>query len=273
VELFRRAGYKVTVSGRSYYPSIDDPAITCTLLRAQEMARYVEQGTLDAGLTGHDWVIESDAQVHEVADLVYSKTGSGKARWVLAVPEGSPIGSVKDLQGKRIATEAVNLTKRYLARHGITAHVDFSWGATEVKPPHLADAIVEITETGASLRENNLRIVETVLETNTKLIANKQAWADPEKRRKLEQIAMLLEGAIVAEGKVGLMMNVKKAHLNQVVAVLPAGLKPTISALSDENWVDVLVILGERDARDMIPELKARGAEGIVEFPLNKFVP
>lgn len=273
VELFRRAGYKVTVSGRSYYPSIDDPAITCTLLRAQEMARYVEQGTLDAGLTGHDWVIESDAQVHEVADLVYSKTGSGKARWVLAVPEGSPITSVKDLQGKRIATEAVNLTKRYLAQHGITAHVDFSWGATEVKPPHLADAIVEITETGASLRENNLRIVETVLETNTKLIANKQAWADPEKRRKLEQIAMLLEGAIVAEGKVGLMMNVKKTHLKQVVAVLPAGQKPTISALSDEDWVDVLVILGERDARDMIPELKARGAEGIVEFPLNKFVP
>ena len=273
VELFRRAGYKVTVSGRSYYPSIDDPAITCTLIRAQEMARYVEQGALDAGLTGYDWVIESDAQVHEVADLVYSKTGSGKARWVLAVPEGSPIGSVKDLQGKRIATEAVNLTKRYLARHGITAHVDFSWGATEVKPPHLADAIVEITETGASLRENNLRIVETVLETNTKLIANKQAWADPEKRRKLEQIAMLLEGAIVAEGKVGLMMNVKKADLKKVVSVLPTGQKPTISALSDENWVDVLVILGERDARDMIPELKARGAEGIVEFPLNKFVP
>jgi ATP phosphoribosyltransferase len=273
VELFRRAGYKVTVSGRSYYPSIDDPTITCTLIRAQEMARYVEQGTLDAGLTGYDWVIENDAQVHEVADLVYSKTGSGKVRWVLAVPAGSPIQSVKDLQGKRIATEGVNLTKRYLAKHGITAHVDFSWGATEVKPPDLADAIVEITETGASLRENNLRIVETVLETNTKLIANKQAWADPEKRRKLEQIAMLLEGAIVAEGKVGLMMNVKKEHLKQVVAVLPAGQKPTISALSDENWVDVLVILSEREARDMIPELKARGAEGIVEFPLNKFVP
>jgi ATP phosphoribosyltransferase len=273
VELFRRAGYKVTVSGRSYYPSIDDPTIACTLIRAQEMARYVEQGVLDAGLTGHDWVIENDAQVHEVADLVYSKTGSGKARWVLAVPADSPIKSVQDLQGKRIATEAVNLTRHYLAKHGVTAHVDFSWGATEVKPPDLADAIVEITETGASLRENKLRIVETILETNTKLIANKQAWADPEKRRKLEQIAMLLEGAIVAEDKVGLMMNVKKADLKRVTAVLPAGKKPTISALSDEDWVDVLVILSEREARDMIPELKARGAEGIVEFPLNKFVP
>jgi ATP phosphoribosyltransferase len=273
VELFRRAGYKITISGRSYYPSIDDPTIQCTLIRAQEMARYVEQGVLDAGLTGYDWVIENDAQVQEVADLVYSKTGSGKARWVLAVPADSPIKGVKDLQGKRIATEAVNLTRRYLEKHGVTAHVDFSWGATEVKPPELADAIVEITETGASLRENKLRIVETILETNTKLIANKEAWADPEKRRKLEQIAMLLEGAIVAEGKVGLMMNVKRADLKNVLAVLPPHQKPTISALTDENWVDVVVILSERDARDMIPEFKARGADGIVEFPLNKFVP
>ena len=273
VELFRRAGYKITISGRSYYPSIDDPTIQCTLIRAQEMARYVEQGVLDAGLTGYDWVIENDAQVQEVADLVYSKTGSGKARWVLAVPADSPIKGVKDLQGKRIATEAVNLTRRYLEKHGVTAHVDFSWGATEVKPPELADAIVEITETGASLRENKLRIVETILETNTKLIANKEAWADAAKRRKLEQIAMLLEGAIIAEGKVGLMMNVKRADLKNVMAVLPPGQKPTISALTDENWVDVVVILSERDARDMIPEFKARGAEGIVEFPLNKFVP
>jgi ATP phosphoribosyltransferase len=273
VELFRRAGYKITISGRSYYPSIDDPTITCTLIRAQEMARYVEQGVLDAGLTGHDWVIENDAQVQEVADLVYSKTGSGKARWVLAVPTDSPIKSVKDLQGKRIATEAVNLTKHYLAKHGVTAHVDFSWGATEVKPPDLADAIVEITETGASLRENKLRIVETILETNTKLIANRAAWADPEKRRKLEQIAMLLEGAIVAEGQVGLMANVKKDDLKRVLEVLPAMQQPTISALTNEGWVDLMVILGEKQARDLIPELKRRGATGIVEFPLNKVIP
>jgi ATP phosphoribosyltransferase len=272
IELFRRAGYKITVSGRSYYPSIDDETIACTLIRAQEMARYVEQGVLDAGLTGHDWVLENEAQVHEVADLVYSKTGSGKARWVLAVPNGSPIKGVKDLQGKRIATEAVNLTRRYLARHGVEAHVEFSWGATEVKPPDLADAIVEITETGASLRENNLRIVETILETNTKLIANRAAWADPAKRRKLEQIAMLLEGAIVAEGQVGLMANVMRDHLPQVLEVLPAMQKPTISALTDEGWVDLMVILSEKQARDLIPELKRRGATGIVEFPLNKVI-
>ncbi len=272
IELFRRAGYKITVSGRSYFPSIDDETISCTLIRAQEMARYVEQGVLDAGLTGHDWVLENEAQVHEVADLVYSKTGSGKARWVLAVPDGSPIKGVKDLQGKRIATEAVNLTRRYLARHGVQAHVEFSWGATEVKPPDLADAIVEITETGASLRENNLRIVETILETNTKLIANRTAWADPDKRRKLEQIAMLLEGAIVAEGQVGLMANVRRADLPRVLDVLPAMQKPTISALTDEGWVDLMVILGEKQARDLIPELKRRGATGIVEFPLNKVI-
>jgi ATP phosphoribosyltransferase len=273
IELFRRAGYKITVSGRSYYPSIDDPTITCTLIRAQEMARYVEQGVLDAGLTGQDWVLENEAKVHEVADLVYSKTGSGKARWVLAVPNDSPIQGVQDLQGKRIATEAVNLTKRYLAQHGVAAHVEFSWGATEVKPPELADAIVEITETGASLRENKLRIVETILETNTKLIANRAAWADPEKRRKLEQIAMLLEGAIVAEGQVGLMANVKKDDLKRVLEVLPAMQQPTISALTNEGWVDLMVILGEKQARDLIPELKRRGATGIVEFPLNKVIP
>jgi ATP phosphoribosyltransferase len=273
VELFKRAGYKITVSGRSYYPGIDDPTIRCTLIRAQEMARYVEQGVLDAGLTGQDWVLENDSKVHEVADLVYSKTGSGKARWVLAVPNDSPIKSVKDLQGKRIATEAVNLTRRYLAKHGVTAHVEFSWGATEVKPPELADAIVEITETGASLRENKLRIVETILETNTKLIANVEAWADPEKRRKLEQIAMLLQGAILAEGQVGLMANVERTNLGRILEVLPAMQKPTISALTEEGWVDLMVILGERQARDLIPELKARGATGIVEFPLNKVIP
>ncbi len=273
VELFRKAGFKITISERSYYPSIDDPNVECLLLRAQEMARYVEQGLLDAGLTGHDWVVENDAQVHEVANLVYSKTGTGKARWVLAVPQDSTIRSVKDLQGKRIATEAMNLTQRYLDRNGVQAKVEFSWGATEVKPPYLADAIVEITETGSSLRANNMRIVETVLETNTKLIANLQSWEQPEKRRKIEQIGMLLEGAILGEDKVGLMMNVPKAKLAAVLKVLPSLNTPTVSPMTDENWVDVLVILEERVARDLIPELKRGGAQGIVEFPLNKVIP
>jgi len=273
VELFRKAGFKITISERSYYPSIDDPNIECLLLRAQEMARYVEQGLLDAGLTGHDWVVENDAKVHEVANLVYSKTGTGKARWVLAVPQDSAIRSVKDLQGKRIATEAMNLTRRYLERNGVQAVVEFSWGATEVKPPYLADAIVEITETGSSLRANNMRIVETVLETNTKLIANLHAWEQPEKRRKIEQIGMLLEGAILGEDKVGLMMNVPKVNLAAVLKVLPSLNTPTVSPMTDENWVDVLVILEERVARELIPELKRGGAHGIVEFPLNKVIP
>jgi ATP phosphoribosyltransferase len=273
VELFRKAGFKVTISERSYYPTIDDPHVECLLLRAQEMARYVEQGLLDAGLTGYDWVVENDAKVHEVADLVYSKTGTGKARWVLAVPTDSPIKGVKDLQGKRIATEAMNLTRRYLERNGVTAAVEFSWGATEVKPPYLADAIVEITETGSSLRANNMRIVETVLETNTKLIANLQAWEHPEKRRKIEQIGMLLQGAIMGEDKVGLMMNVPKANLKGVLTVLPSMNTPTVSPMTDESWVDVLVILEERVARDLIPELKRQGAQGIVEFPLNTVSP
>lgn len=272
VELFRKAGFKVTISGRSYYPTIDDPNIELTLLRAQEMARYVEQGMLDAGLTGYDWVIENGADVEVIADLVYSKTGSGKARWVLAVPQDSPIQSVKDLGGKRIATEAVNLAKRYLSDHGVEALVEFSWGATEVKPPQLADAIVEITETGSSLRANNLRIVDTVLETNTKLIANKQAWKVPEIRRKLEQIAMLLEGAIAAQDKVGLMINVRRADLDAVLGLLPALQKPTVSTLTDDDWLDVIVVLNEKEARDLIPELKRIGAEGIVEFPLNKVI-
>lgn len=272
VELFRRAGFKITISGRSYYPTIDDAGIECMLLRAQEMARYVEQGLLDAGLTGHDWVVENEADVQEVANLVYSKTGSGKARWVLAVPRDSDINGPADLEGKRIATEAVGLTKRYLAQHGITAKVEFSWGATEVKPPYLADAIVEITETGASLRANNMRIVDTVLETNTKLIANRDAWQDPEKRRKMEQIAMLLLGAIDAEGKVGLLMNVHRESLDDILAVLPSMQKPTIAALTDESWVDVTVVMEEKLARELIPELKRMGAQGIVEFPLNKVI-
>lgn len=273
VELFRKAGFKITVSSRSYYPTIDDPGIECLLLRAQEMARYVEQGLLDAGLTGHDWIVENDAQVQEVADLVYSKTGTGKARWVLAVPNDSSIQSVKDLQGKRIATEAMNLTRRYLERNAVEAKVEFSWGATEVKPPYLADAIVEITETGSSLRANNMRIVETILETNTKLIANLDAWAVPDKRRKIEQIGMLLQGAILAEDKVGLMMNVPRAGLPSVIETLPSTSTPTVSQLTDENWVDLLVILDERTARDLIPRLKEQGAQSIVEFPLNKVIP
>ncbi|MBI4081802.1 MAG: ATP phosphoribosyltransferase [Candidatus Lambdaproteobacteria bacterium] len=272
VDLFRRAGFKLTIGDRSYYPAIDDPTIECTLLRAQEMARYVEQGILDAGLTGYDWVLESNADVVEVADLVYSKTGSGKVRWVLAVPQGSAIASVRDLGGKRIATEAVNLTKRYLAKNGVEATVEFSWGATEVKPPKLADAIVEITETGNSLRANGLRIVETVLETNTKLIANRGAWGDAGKRRKMEQIALLLKGAIEADGKVGLLMNVPRERLSAVLRILPALLKPTISDLTDEAWCDLTVVLEERVARDLIPALKEAGAQGIVEFPLNKVI-
>ncbi len=273
VELFRKAGFKITIPERSYFPLIDDPKIECLLLRAQEMARYVEQGLLDAGLTGLDWVVENNAQVREVADLVYSKTGTGKARWVLAVPEDSDVKSVQDLQGKHIATEAINLTQRYLEQHGVKAIVEFSWGATEVKPPELADAIVDITETGSSLRANNLRIVDTLLETNTKLIANLDAWKDPEKRRKIEQLGMLLEGAIEAENKVGLMMNVPRNELDAILNVLPSMNKPTISELTDPEWVDLLVILEEKSARELIPELKKKGAQAIVEFPLNKVIP
>ena len=272
VELFRKAGYKILFQGRSYYPTIDDPEIECTLLRAQEMARYVEQGVLDAGLTGHDWVLESGADVVEVADLVYSKTGTGRARWVLAVAEDSPVKSVKDLQGKRIATEAVNLTRRYLEANGVEAIVEFSWGATEVKVPRLADAIVEITETGSSLRDNHIRIVETVLETNTKLIANKAAWEEKDKRSKLEQLAMLLKGAIEAEDKVGLLINVPRPKLDAILAILPSLQRPTISSLTDDAWVDVMVVLEELQARRLIPELKLKGAQGIVEFPLNKVI-
>ncbi|MCZ6472107.1 MAG: ATP phosphoribosyltransferase [SAR324 cluster bacterium] len=273
VELFRKAGYKIIIQGRSYYPIIDDPEIECLLLRAQEMARYVEEGLLDVGLTGHDWIIENQADVVEVADLVYSKTGSGKARWVLAVPQDSPIQSAKDLEGKRIATEAVNLAKNYLEKNGVNAKVEFSWGATEVKPPKLADAIVEITETGSSLRANNMRIVETILETNTKLIANKQAWDTAEKRRKIEQLALLLRGAINAAGKVGLLINVPRDKLDGILEILPSLNKPTIAALTDEDWVDVTVVLDELVARDLILELKERGAQGITEFPLNKVIP
>ena len=272
VDLFRRAGFNITTSTRSYFPAIDDPEIECMLIRAQETARYVEDGVLDAGLTGRDWVEENEAQVATIADLIYAKQSFGKVRWVLAVPESSSFQTVKDLQGKIIATELVGATKRYLAKHGVTAKVEFSWGATEVKPPVLADAIVEVTETGSSLRANKLRIIETVLESNTQLIANRASWQDPWKRRKLDDIRMLLEGAINALGKVGLMLNVRKDDLPAVIAALPALKKPTISHLSDEDWLAVNTILDESTVRSIIPRLKDAGAQGIVEYPLNKIV-
>ena len=272
IDLFRRAGFSITTSTRSYFPGIDDPEIECMLIRAQEMARYVEDGILDAGLTGRDWIEENEASVVAVADLIYAKQSFGKVRWVLAVPESSSFRRVEDLQGKIIATELVQTTRRYLAAHGVKAKVEFSWGATEVKPPVLADAIVEVTETGSSLRANKLIIIDTVLESNTQLIANKTSWDDPEKHRKLEDMKMLLEGAINALGKVGLMLNVHKDNLPGVLAVLPALKRPTISHLSDEEWLAVNTILDESTVRDIIPRLKQAGGEGIVEYPLNKIV-
>ena len=272
VELFRRAGFTITTSSRSYFPGIDDPSIECMLIRAQEMARYVEDGILDAGLTGRDWIQENEADVVAVADLIYAKQSFGKVRWVLAVPEASNFKTVHDLQGKIIATELVATTRRYLAQHGVAAKVEFSWGATEVKPPVLADAIVEVTETGSSLRANKLKIIDTVLESNTQLIANKKSWEEAPKRGKLEDIKMLLEGAINALGKVGLMLNVHKNDLAAVLAVLPALKRPTISHLSDEEWLAVNTILDEITVRDIIPRLKQAGGQGIVEYPLNKIV-
>jgi ATP phosphoribosyltransferase len=272
VDLFRRAGFTITTSSRSYFPGIDDPEIECMLIRAQEMARYVEDGILDAGLTGRDWIEENEADVVAVADLIYAKQSFGKVRWVLAVPEASPFQSARDLDGKIVATELVATTKRYFARHGVKPKVEFSWGATEVKPPVLADAIVEVTETGSSLRANKLKIIDTVLESNTQLIANHGAWADEFKRRKLQDIKMLLEGAINALGKVGLMLNVHKGNLAAVLGVLPALKRPTISNLSDDEWLAVNTILDESTVRNIIPRLKEAGAQGIVEYPLNKIV-
>ncbi len=272
VDLFRRAGFNINISSRSYFPAIDDPEIECMLIRAQEMARYVDDGILDAGLTGRDWVMENDATVHVVADLIYAKQSFGKVRWVLAAPENGAIQSVKDLEGKIVATELVGATKKYLASHGVTAKVEFSWGATEVKPPVLADAIVEVTETGSSLRANNLKILDTVLESNTQLIANTTSWQDDWKRGKLGDVAMLLQGAINALGKVGLILNVKKTDLQKVLSVLPALKNPTISHLSDEEWLAVHTILDESTVRTIIPRLKEAGAQGIVEYPLNKIV-
>jgi len=272
VNLFAKAGYSIKIKSRSYFPSIDDNEIECMLIRAQEIARYVENGVLDAGLTGKDWIQENRADVVEIADLIYSKTSSQPVRWVLAVPNESPIQSVKDLQGKRIATEAVNMTVDYLKKHGVTADVEFSWGATEVKPPKLVDAIVEITETGSSLRANNLRIIETLMESNTKFVMNKEAYGNPWKKKKVERLVLMLQSAMAANGQVGLMMNVPKNKLDEVMKILPEGKKPTIAELTDSNWMDLTVILEEKLVREIAPDLKALGVEDIVEYSINKII-
>ena len=273
LKLFRKAGYHISVSSRSYYPSFDDIEVEAMLIRAQEMARYVEDGILDCGLTGKDWILEQNADVHEVAELIYAKEGLRPVKWVIAVPNDSKIKSVKGLNGKRIATELVGFTKRYLKAKGIKAEVDFSWGATEVKPPYLADAIVELTETGTSLRANNLRIVETILESSTRFIANKKAWQDRWKKQKMQNIVMLLKGALSAEEKVGLKMNVSERSFKRVMSLLSAMHSPTISALSDKGWYALEVIIDEKVVRDIIPKLKTAGASGIVEYQLNKVIP
>lgn len=272
VNLFGKAGYNIKIKSRSYFPSIDDNEIECMLIRAQEIARYVENGVLDAGLTGKDWIQENRADVVEIADLVYSKASSRPVRWVLAVPNESAIQSVKDLQGKRIATEAVNMTVDYLKKHGVTADVEFSWGATEVKPPKLVDAIVEITETGSSLRANNLRIIETLMESNTQFVMNKKAYENPWKKQKVERLVLMLQSAMAANGQVGLMMNVPKNKLDEVMKILPEGKKPTIAELTDSNWMDLNVILEERLVREIAPALKATGVEDIVEYSINKII-
>jgi ATP phosphoribosyltransferase len=272
VALFKRAGLNVYTSSRSYFASTDDPEIECMLIRAQEMARYVEHGVLECGLTGKDWVVESGLEVVTAAELVYAKQSLGKVRWVLAVPEDSPFQRAEDLNGKIIATELVNVTRNYFANRNVQVKVEFSWGATEVKPPMLADAIVEITETGSSLRANRLRIIDTVMESATQLIVNTKAWSDPLRRNKIENLGLMLCGAIYAQGRVGLMLNVRAASLPTVLAVLPALQKPTVSPLSDSEWVAVNTIIEESTAWRIMPMLKAAGAEGIVEYPLNKVV-
>jgi len=273
LKLFRKAGYHISVSSRSYYPSFDDPDIEAMLIRAQEMAGYVESGILDCGLTGKDWILEQNASVHEVAELIYAKEGLRPVKWVIAVPNDSKIKAVRDLNGKRIATELVGFTKRYLKSKGVKAQVDFSWGATEVKPPHLADAIVELTETGSSLKANNLRIVETILESSTRFIANKKAWQDSWKSRKMGNIVMLLKGALAAEEKVGLKMNVPARALKRVMSLLSAMHSPTVSTLSDQDWYALEVMINEKLVRELIPKLKMAGAAGIVEYQLNKVIP
>jgi ATP phosphoribosyltransferase len=272
IDLLSRAGWKVTLSSRSYVPTIDDAEISCLLVRAQEMARYVETGALDAGITGHDWVQETDADVMELAELVYAKQRLARVKWVLAVPEDSAIRTPQDLEGKVIATEVVGITQQYLAKHGVKARVEFSWGATEVKVPQLADAIVEVTETGSSLRANRLRVMDTVLESATVFIMNRKSAEDAAKREKAENLVLMLQGAIAAATRVGLMLNVRREDLATVLSVLPALKNPTISALSDSDWVAVNTIIEEAVVRQILPRLKAAKAQGIVEYPLNKIV-
>jgi ATP phosphoribosyltransferase len=272
VKLFARAGYNIRIKNRSYFPSIDDDEIECMLIRAQEIARYVADGVLDAGLTGKDWIMENRADVEEIAPLVYSKVSARPVRWVLAVPKDSSIQTVQDLQGKRIATEVINLTTDWLEGHGVTANVEFSWGATEVKAPKLVDAIVEVTETGSSLKANNLRIVDTLMESTTRFIMNKTANQDVWKRNKVDRLVMMLQGALAANGKVGLMLNAPKDKLEEIVKILPPGKKPTVSELNDSKWVAINVILEEKLVRDFVPDLKKAGAEDIVEYPLNKII-
>jgi len=272
LELFSRAGWKIAISSRSYVPTVDDPEIECLLVRAQEMSRYVETGALDAGITGHDWVVETGSDVEELAELVYAKQRLSRVRWVLAVQEDSAIRGPRDLQGKVIATEIVRITENYLKRHGVSGRVDFSWGATEVKVPQLADALVEVTETGSSLRANRLRIVDTVLESATVFIMNHAAAADAWRREKADSVILMLQGAIAAASKVGLILNVRREDLDRVVGILPALKKPTISMLSDPEWVAVNTIVEESVVRQILPKLKAANAQGIVEYPLNKIV-
>ncbi|HEY3857412.1 MAG TPA: ATP phosphoribosyltransferase [Verrucomicrobiae bacterium] len=267
-----KAGFHIQVSSRSYAPYVDDEELSIRLIRAQEISRYVEHGYLDCGITGHDWVVENGSKVHEVGEFIFSKATSLPAKWVLAVPEDSPIRSPKDLKGKRIATEVVNLTKRYLRRHGVKAEVEFSWGATEVKAHELVDAIVEITETGSSLRANKLRIVDTLLVSTPRLIANHDSWKDAWKRKKIETLALLLRGALDAENKVGLKLNLQQKNLDGLIKKLPSLRNPTISNLSQPGWVAVETIIDEKVVRELIPQLKAAGAEGIIEYPLNKVV-
>ena len=272
-KLFKNAGFNISFDSRSYYPVFDDPEIKAMLIRAQEMARYVDAGVLDCGLTGKDWILEQEASVYEVAELNYAKAGLRPVKWVIAVPNNSKIKSPKDLKGKRIATELVGFTKKYLKSKGIKANVDFSWGATEVKPPYLADAIVELTETGASLKANNLRIIETILLSSTRFIGNKKAWKDKWKRQKMENIVLLLKGALAAEQKVGLKMNVPGKSFKRVMSLLSAIQSPTVSPLSDKGWSALEVIIDEKIVRDLIPKLKSAGASGIIEYPLNKVIP
>jgi len=272
LNLFDKAGFKISRSSRSYRPVIDDEELDGRFVRAQEISRYVEHGYFDCGLTGLDWIIENDSDVVEVCDLIYSRASNRKSRWVLAVPNDSPVRAVRDLKGRYIATEVVNITRKYLEQNGVEAKVEFSWGATEVKVPDLVDAIVDLTETGNSLRQNNLRIVDTLLETNTKFIANKESWEDPVKRQKIDNIALLLQAALEAEAKVGLKFHVERKDLDTLLEELPAIRKPTINRLSEENWVAVDIVLDEVQVRKIIPLLKEKGAEGIVEYPLNKIV-